>query len=97
LLKNESDYSYLRFSYKDGCCKNPKVEITLDNKNSKDIIDNIENLPIVYDMDVLEKVSEITLVYRKNSFMLKTILKNMNKKNCENCNRSCNNNSCNAI
>lgn len=97
MLNNEPNYSYLRFSYKDGCCKSPKVEITLDNKNSKDIIDNIENLPIVYDLDVFEKISEITLVYRKNSFMLKTTLKDMNKKNCASCNRSCNKNFCNAI
>ncbi|MFL0267730.1 hypothetical protein [Candidatus Clostridium radicumherbarum] len=97
MLKNETDYSFLRFSYVDGCCKSPKVEITLDNKNSWDIIDNIENLPIVYDVKVFERISEITLVFRKNTFMLKTTLKDSNKNTCSDCNRSCSKNCCKAI
>lgn len=96
LLKNETNYSFLRFSYVDGCCKSPKVEITLDNKNTSDIIDNIENLSIVYDMNVFERISEITLVYRKNTFMLKTILKDTHKNTCADCNKSCSKNCCKA-
>ncbi|MFL0247812.1 hypothetical protein [Candidatus Clostridium stratigraminis] len=97
LLKNETDYSFIRFSYVDGCCKSPKVEITLDNNNSWDIIDNIENLPIVYDVKVFERISEITLVFRKNTFMLKTTLKDSNKNACSDCNRSCSKNCCKTI
>lgn len=97
MLNSQYEYSYLRFSYKDGCCKSPKVDITLDNRKDNDIADNIENLHIVYDMQILEKIKEITLVYRNASFMIKTILNELSKKDCANCKAACNKNLCKDI
>lgn len=89
MLKSEADYSYLRFAYKGGCCKSSKVDILLDNHKANDITDNIESLPIVYDTEALEKIKEITLVYRNSSFMVNTILKDSHNKNCATCNSGC--------
>lgn len=92
ILNNKEEYSHLRFAYKDGCCKSSKVEIYLDNLKANDITDNIEGLPIIYNIEALEKVKEITLVYRKSSFMINTILNDAYNKNCANCTSTCNKN-----
>lgn len=86
MLSQENDYTHLRFTYKDGCCGSSKVDISLDNLRSEDITDNIESLPVVYNAEILEKIREITLVYRNSSFMINTILYNIKKKDCSSCN-----------
>lgn len=92
MLNNQVEYSYLRIAYKDGCCKSPKVDIFLDNLRDNDFTENIEGLSIAYDIEVLEKIKEMTLVYRNSSFMIKTIINDNHIKNCSTCNSTCNKN-----
>lgn len=93
-LNSQTEYSYLRFSYKDGCCRSPKVDLSFDNVSAMDITDKIDNLQIAYDTEVLERINEITLVYRNNSFMVKTIINNVHENKCANCKSNCNKNIC---
>lgn len=89
ILKNETEFSHLRFSYKDGCCGSSKAEILLDNLKENDVVDNIEELPILYDEQVLQNLKEITLVYRNNSLMVKAELLKDREKNCSSCSHGC--------
>lgn len=98
LLKNHNEYDSIRFKYTSGCCRSAKVEILLDNKKDNDTEDKVENLTIVYDDEIITHIKEIILTYRKNSFMVKTILKDGVKNsctkkiqgNCNDCNKKCN-------
>ncbi|HCQ89677.1 MAG TPA: hypothetical protein DIU45_07965, partial [Clostridium sp.] len=58
------------------------MEILLDSENLNDIRDSIEDLNIVYDNEVTNYIKEIILTYKNNSFMVKTILKDGVKNNC---------------
>lgn len=98
LLQNHTEYDFVRFKYVNGCCRSAKVEILLDSENLNDIRDSIEDLNIVYDNEITNYIKEIILTYKNNSFMVKTILKdgvknNCNKKiqgNCSGCSKGCN-------
>jgi hypothetical protein len=57
----------------------------LDKANDGDIVDKIDELPVLYDMQVVENIKEITLVYRKSSFMIKTIANKELFKDCSTC------------
>lgn len=89
LLEDGSQYSHLRFSYKDGCCGSSKVELLLDNAKAQDILDKIDGLPVLYDSLVLDNIKEITVVYRNNSFMVKTELLNQQRRACSSCTKGC--------
>lgn len=89
LLKASEDYSYVRFQYKDGCCGSSKVDIYLDNFKDGDISDRIDDLPILYDYRTLSNILEVTLVYRKFSFMVKTKTTMELFKNCSSCTKGC--------
>jgi Fe-S cluster assembly iron-binding protein IscA len=88
IVKHDDDH-YIRFVYKDGCCGSSKVDIYLDQAKDGDIIDRIEELPVLYDKEVVENIKEITLVYRKSSFMIKTITNKELFKNCSTCAVGC--------
>lgn len=89
ILKDGAKYSCIRFGYKDGCCGSTKAEIYLDNIKSGDVKDYIDELPIVYDLPVLENIREIIVVYRNGSFMLKTKMVNEEIRNCSSCTKGC--------
>jgi len=89
ILKDGDVYSHIRFSYKDGCCGSPKVELSLDNIKSEDIEEAIDELPILYDFLVLENIKELTVVYRDGSFMIKTKMLKEQKKDCSSCTSGC--------
>lgn len=91
ILKESYDDSFIRFSYKDGCCKSSKVELFIDNYRLGDTKDTIDNLPLIYDAEVIEHIKEITLVYRNSSFMIKTIPVKEQIKNCSTCKVGCGN------
>lgn len=89
ILKDCPEYSHIRFQYKDGCCGSSKVDVIMDNCRSGDIEERIDGLPILYDIQVVENIKEITLVYRKASFMVKTTLTKEQFKNCSTCKVGC--------
>ncbi|MFX0548777.1 hypothetical protein ACOAKC_05510 [Hathewaya histolytica] len=86
ILDNHKEYNYLRLS-KGSCCKN-KVSLTLDNKNSNDIEDSIEDLKIVYTEEISDLCKEIVLVFREGSFMIKVLQRDTSKSFCGGCNKS---------
>jgi Fe-S cluster assembly iron-binding protein IscA len=89
ILKEEDQYSRIRFSYKDGCCGSSKVELYLDNVKTGDIEETIDELPILYNLLVLENIKEITVVYRNGSFMIKTEMLKEQNKDCSSCTSGC--------
>lgn len=74
LDSHNKDYSCIRFSYNKGCCKSPKVDIYLDDLNNKKdyTIQNIKDIPFIFDTEVNTNLQEIELIYKSSSFMLKT-------------------------
>lgn len=89
ILKDGDTYSHIRLNYKDGCCGSSKVEILLDNLQPEDIIDTIEELPFVYNYETLENIKEVTIVYRKGSFMANSKLSKEIIKDCSTCKSGC--------
>ncbi len=89
ILKDNTEYSHLRFSFKDGCCNSSKIELYLDNVRAGDIEETIEKLPIIYNSLVIGNIKDITVVYRNGSFMVKTELLNGLKSNCSTCTSGC--------
>lgn len=89
LLKFHNEYDCIKLSYKEGCCKSSNIDITLDNKKLEDTCEVIDNLNIVYDKLLLEKVSEIMIMIKNGNFVAKS--NSINVKNKEkNCSCSCN-------
>ncbi|ERI90143.1 hypothetical protein HMPREF1982_04083 [Clostridiales bacterium oral taxon 876 str. F0540] len=85
VLTDCPEFSHIRLKYKDGCCGSSKLDILLDNYNLNDIEEIIDKLPILYDNEVLENIKEITIVYRNQSLMIKTILNKEPIKDCGSC------------
>lgn len=92
ILKEASDNSYIRFSYKNSCCGSSLIDILIDNYKINDIKDNIDRLPVLYNSEVVENIKEIILVYKNSSFMIKTIPVRERIKNCSACTVGCKNN-----
>lgn len=88
ILNGEDKDLCIRFSYRKGCCKSSKIDIILDRPSYKDITDYIDELPIIYDSQLVKNINEVTLIYKNNSFMIKTILNKI--KDCDNCIEGCN-------
>jgi len=89
LLKFHNEYDCIRLSYKEGCCKSPKIEITLDSKKIDDTCEVIDKLNIVYDKVLVDNVSEITIMIKNGNFVIKSNSFNM-KSQEKNCSCSCN-------
>jgi Fe-S cluster assembly iron-binding protein IscA len=89
ILKDGDIYSNIRMRYKDGCCGSSKIELFLDNAQADDFIDTIEDLPFLYDLETAENINEVTIVYRKGSFMVNSKLANEKVKNCADCKSGC--------
>jgi Fe-S cluster assembly iron-binding protein IscA len=89
MLNNEEDKLYIRFSFKDGCCGSNKLDLSIDSLRSDDSVEKIDNLEIIYDKLVTENFKEITIVYRNDSFMVKTVMKKA--KDCSTCTVGCGN------
>ncbi|GAA0782956.1 hypothetical protein [Hathewaya limosa] len=90
LLKDNLEYTHLRLK-KGHCCRN-KVELLLDIKKDTDLEDKIDDLQIIYSEDLLKVIKEVTIVYRNNSFLIKTIMTNNSfcgKKCSSNCKSNC--------
>lgn len=86
LLNLNKDYTHLRLE-KGNCCKN-KVSLILDTPKPGDIEDCIENLPLLYNMELANLLKEITIVYRENSFMIKALNIKDSQNLCNNCTKS---------
>lgn len=89
ILSANPEYSHIRLLPKDGCCKSAKLDLVLDIFEEKDIVDKIDNLPIIYDKTVVETFKEVTLVYRNASFMIKTVPIKETIKDCSTCTSGC--------
>jgi len=91
MLKLSKEYTSVRFTYVSGCCKSPKVDISLDNYKAGDIKNTIDDLPILYDEILLDSIVELTIAHSDSRFWLKTISssdsnKHCSKENSESCN-----------
>jgi hypothetical protein len=91
ILKDGSEYSHVRLNYKDGCCGSSKIEIYLDNIKTGDMEELIDELPVLYDFNVLENIKEITIVLRNGTFMIKTQLLKEKVRDCAACTSGCGN------
>lgn len=89
LKDNGDNYSHIRFKYKSGCPKSSKIDIYMDNIKEGDIQDKIDDLSILYDTELCENIKEITLVYRKSSFMVKSASDKESFKGCSSCSHGC--------
>lgn len=87
ILKQEDEKLYIRFAYKDGCCGSSKIDIIVDKFNEGDTVETIDSLPIIYNSLVIDNIKEVTLVYRNNSFMTKTVLSKA--RDCGTCKVGC--------
>lgn len=85
----EDHYSSIRLAYKDGCCGSIKVEIMLDNPKEDDKIDKVDEISFIYDDELIENIKEVIIVYRNNSFMIKTENVKELYKDCANCTKGC--------
>lgn len=98
LLELNNEYTHLRLE-RGNCCKD-KVALVLDTPKSEDIEDCIEDLPLLYTMELKDFLKEITIVYREDSFMVKALNAEGSQSFCTNCTKSkdhCTNcNNCNG-
>ena len=91
MLKLSEEYTSIRFMYVNGCCKAPKVEISLDNFKVGDNKNNIDDLPILYDETLLDNIVELTIAHKDSRFWVKTISASNSNKHCSKKNSgSCN-------
>lgn len=84
ILDKNQDYSHVKFSHLSGCGKCSKIEVSLDNNNTNDFIeDKIDNLPILYNRNLNKSIKEIILIYKNSNFMIKAITnENIEKTSC---------------
>ncbi|MCM8711325.1 hypothetical protein M2651_09805 [Clostridium sp. SYSU_GA19001] len=81
--------SYIRFAYKNGCCLSSKIHIYIDSLQKEDIIDKIDELPIIYNSQLTDNINEITLIYKNSTFMIKTVPVKRLSKDCSTCTIGC--------
>ena len=82
MLRQNEEYTSVRFMYASGCCKSPKVDIYLDNFKTGDIKNNIDDLPILYDETLLDSINELTIAYNDSRFWVKTVSTKEDATNC---------------
>ena len=83
LLSDHKEYTHVKFCYANSsCCKASKIDIYLDEANENDIITSFNNLKIIIDDEVLKNIKNINLIYKDNSFFIKTELINTKPKSC---------------
>lgn len=85
LLKENKEYSALRFEENRGCCREPKLNLLLDNRLPEDLEDKVDNLSILYNVSLPEKLKEVIILYKNNRFLIKTVPLHFETKNCGNC------------
>ncbi|MGY0373581.1 hypothetical protein [Clostridium sp. JNZ J1-5] len=92
LLKHHSeDYSCVKLSYSNGCCKSSKVDIYLDDLIDKEEynVDNIGGIPFIYDDLLTTNIKKVEIIYKNSSFMLKATPVNNVHKSCSDCPSGC--------
>lgn len=96
LLKmlNDNDYSCIRFNQLKSCCGNIFVDILLDDIKENDIIYKINDLTVVYDKHLSEKVKSIEIIFKDNTFMMKIVPTIDKKSNCSGCSGCHKNSNC---
>ncbi|NEZ46872.1 hypothetical protein FDF74_06545 [Clostridium niameyense] len=96
LLKMLSDnnYSCVRFHQLKSCCGNVLVDILLDDIKKNDVIYEINNLTVVYDKNLSEKVKSIEVIFKDNTFMMKITPTTDKRSNCTNCSGCHKNSNC---
>lgn len=73
LLVEHKEYPYLRLSYKAGCGKSAKIEVSLDDIHEGDYLDTVDTLEIIYDDDLISHIKEVSIIYQNASFKVKTL------------------------
>ncbi|QGU96535.1 hypothetical protein GOM49_16760 [Clostridium bovifaecis] len=88
---HSQDYSCIRLSYYKGCCKSSNVEIYLDDFKNKEeyIVQIIDNIPFIYDEQVISNIKSIELKCENSSFMIKSTPIKPTLRDCSTCNSGC--------
>jgi len=97
MIKQNDEYTSVRFVYTSGCCKSAKVDIYLDNFKTGDIKNDIDDLPILYEETLLDNIIELTIAYTDSRFWIKTIsskdsnthCSSADSKSCTGCSGNC--------
>ncbi|MCY6356273.1 hypothetical protein [Clostridium sp. ZS2-4] len=91
LLSHSDEYSCIKLSYSKTCCKNPSIEIILDDLENKEnyITQTLKDITFIYNYDVVKSLKKIELIYSNSSFMIKIIPLNTSFNNCSNCESDC--------
>ncbi|WP_251859850.1 hypothetical protein [Clostridium sp. Marseille-Q2269] len=70
-LLKQNNYSCVRLSYVKSCCAKGRLDIILDDINKNDLTYKYDSLTIVYDMEVLNNVKNVEIIYKNHDFMMK--------------------------
>lgn len=90
LLKSyENDYSCIRLSYINSCCKRSNVDIYLDDLNNKEEYStkDINGIHFIYDQRTSDNIKKIEFLYNNSSFMIKSTPRINSPKNCSKCSK----------
>lgn len=95
LLEFHSEYDCisLKEAPSTGCCKNPKIDISLDNMNKNSITENIHGLNIAYNDELSNNFKDVVIVLNNSNLYLKATptitTKHKNCSGCNSCSGSC--------
>lgn len=91
LLSHSDEYSCIKLSYSKTCCRNPSIEIVLDDFENKEsyTTQTLRDITFIYDDEVIKNIKKIELIYKDSSFMIKTTPLNSSSNNCSNCQSGC--------
>lgn len=70
-LLKQNNYSCVRLSYVKSCCAKGRLDIILDDINKNDLTYKYDSLTIVYNMEVLNNVKNVEIIYKNHDFMMK--------------------------
>lgn len=91
LLKfhNEYDCVSLEENLSSRCCKSPKVQIGLNNKENFDIENKIEAISFCYNPTICNNIKEVTIVLKDSTLHAKatTINDNFTSNKCTGCSK----------
>lgn len=92
LLSHSNEYSCIRLSYSKTCCRNPSIEIILDDFENKEgyTTQTLKDMTFMYNDEVIKNIKKIELIYRDSYFMIKTTPINASN-NCSTCQSGCKN------
>lgn len=91
LLSHRDEYCCIKLSYSKTCCRNPSIEIILDDFENKESYTTqiLRDITFIYNDNVVKNLKKIELIYSNSSFMIKTIPLNTSFNNCSNCQSGC--------